>query len=615
MVTFDNTADKRNSLKVSTLGSVRTKVRFVANKELNICVRQDLDRVMRSLIKKHDKGNGEGFEYACKVALIIRTAMALHKAWHMTLLTDVLIYNLMKKFDIVMTWNLGVFLLKFRIDDGCYEIHRNCPYDYDSEFQDKFWKIGLALLNDHLEVVQALNLQEQVLNEELTASSGKFFRNHPGRLMLYPLQASTCAIIFFGGDSWYDAVVAAITGLSAGMVEYLLNCTQSKMASTLTDVMVGLVTGIVGGLFYNNSEWEICLSSVFLGVLYWFFYGTAFVIGLLEIIAGRLETGVVRFMAVSVKTLVLSLGATIGMFIVLSDDRKGVVEAWNDNDGHCAKSDFLDHRWWRIPLYLLCSISALGQYRMPINYYWRGLIVQLVGYEVQYKLFARVDSDRDLVDTAVSNALGAFVSVCVAVAFSRLIENWNLAYNNRMLHRGGDDRDEGILFKLTAFYIEFTNKIGIGRKADLDFLNMKGMIDEIYDNKVARRSLNNGEEEKLLMDAIVNAEPLNVWALLMPTVYQLVPGSLIARLWFNSILPDPNEENSVIAGLMTTASSLAVGLISGFGFVQLIYYGMKSDKKSTATFDLSTMGVVAQVTYKKNDFKVRKLQLEDIEES
>jgi len=28
------------------------------------------------------------------------------------------------------------------------------------------------------------------------------------------------------------------------------------------------------------------------------------------------------FMAVSVKTLVLSLGATIGMFIVLSDDRK-----------------------------------------------------------------------------------------------------------------------------------------------------------------------------------------------------------------------------------------------------------------------------------------------------
>jgi len=615
MVTFDKTADRRSGLTVNQPRSVRTKVHFVNNEELKICVRQDLDRVMRNLVKKHDKGHGEGHQYAYRVAFIIRTAMALHKAWHMTLLTDVLLYNLTKKFGIVMTWNLGVFLLKFRIDDGCYEIHRNCPYDYDSEFQDKFWKIGLALLNDHLDIVQALNLQEQVLNEELTARSGKIFRHHPGRLMLYPLQASTCAIIFFGGDSWYDALVAAITGLSAGMVEYLLSCTQTKMASTLTDVMVGLVTGIVGGLFYNNSEWDLCLSSVFLGVLYWFFYGTAFVIGLLEIIAGRLETGVVRFMAVSVKTLVLSLGAIIGMYIVLSDDRKGVVEAWNDNDGHCARSDFLDDKWWRIPLYLLCSVSALGQYRMPINYYWRGLLVQLVGYEVQYKLFAHVDSDRDLVDTAISNALSAFVSVCVAVVLSQLIENWNLAYNNRMLHRGGGDRDEGILFKVTTFSIEFTNKIGIGRKADLDFLNMKGILDEIYDSKVARKSLTNGKEEKLLIDAIVNAEPLNVWALLMPTVYQLVPGSLIARLWFNYILPDPNEEDSVIAGLMTTASSLAVGLISGFGFVQLIYFGMKSDKKSTATFDLSTMGVVAQVTYKKNDFKVRKLQLEDIEES
>ena len=29
-----------------------------------------------------------------------------------------------------------------------------------------------------------------------------------------------------------------------------------------------------------------CLPAVYLGTLYWFFYGTAFVIGILEIIAG-----------------------------------------------------------------------------------------------------------------------------------------------------------------------------------------------------------------------------------------------------------------------------------------------------------------------------------------
>jgi hypothetical protein len=35
-----------------------------------------------------------------------------------------------------MTWNLGVVKLKFRIDDGGFELHRKVPYDYDSEFQD-----------------------------------------------------------------------------------------------------------------------------------------------------------------------------------------------------------------------------------------------------------------------------------------------------------------------------------------------------------------------------------------------------------------------------------------------------------------------------------------------
>ena len=42
-----------------------------------------------------------------------------------------------------------------------------------------------------------------------------------------------------------------------------------------------------------------------MGTLYWFFYGTAFVVGLVEILAGELETGVTRFMAVSIKTFVL----------------------------------------------------------------------------------------------------------------------------------------------------------------------------------------------------------------------------------------------------------------------------------------------------------------------
>ena len=40
------------------------------------------------------------------------------------------------------------------------------------------------------------------------------------------------------------------------------------------------------------------------------------------------------------------------------------------------------------PLYLLCSATCLGQYRFPIVNYWRGLVVQLVAYEVQFQVRA-----------------------------------------------------------------------------------------------------------------------------------------------------------------------------------------------------------------------------------
>ena len=89
----------------------------------------------------------------------------------------------------------------------------------------------------------------------------------------------------------------------------------------------------------------MCLSAILMGTLYWFFYGTAFVIGLLEIIAGELDTGTTRFIAgnsttlsitmgfpetplneiacgcsVSVKTFVLCLGSAFGLMITMGGE-------------------------------------------------------------------------------------------------------------------------------------------------------------------------------------------------------------------------------------------------------------------------------------------------------
>ena len=229
-------------------------------------------------------------------------------------LTSKILQRIKDTFGLRMTWNLGVIRLIFRVDDGGFELHRRVPYDYDSEFQDLYMKIASALCDGHITIHEALNFQTEVKEHVHTARFGVFLRDFPGRLIVYPGLAATCAVIFFSG-SWRDAGIAALCGAAMGMLEWFL-CWIGGEAKVLIDIGCGTITGIIGGLFYRFGGESSCLSSIFLGSLYWYFYGTAFVLGLLEIIAGELETGVTRFMAVSIKTFVLCLGASFGLLLV-----------------------------------------------------------------------------------------------------------------------------------------------------------------------------------------------------------------------------------------------------------------------------------------------------------
>jgi hypothetical protein len=79
--------------------------------------------------------NGE--EYALVTIFAMSTAIELHRAWHMTLLTKKILQEIKEVFDLKLTWELSVFNLKFHTKDGGYELHRKVPYDYDSEFQGR----------------------------------------------------------------------------------------------------------------------------------------------------------------------------------------------------------------------------------------------------------------------------------------------------------------------------------------------------------------------------------------------------------------------------------------------------------------------------------------------
>mmetsp|Transcript_26627 Transcript_26627/g.63859 ORF Transcript_26627/g.63859 Transcript_26627/m.63859 type:complete len:653 (+) Transcript_26627:35-1993(+) len=551
----------------------------------------DMRRVYGHLSKRF------GEDYGLLFIFTMRTAVELHRAWNMTLLTSNILQQIKDEFGLRMTWNLGVVRLKFRVEDGAFELHRKVPYDYDSENQDIYYRIAVALIEGRITVHEALLYQSEAKQGIHTASSGLFLRDFPGRIVLYPLQAATCAVIFFNGK-WIDAGVAAICGLAAGLLEYALSHVGG-MAKMLVDVVVGISAGIIGGLWYNYDVSPCCLSSIFLGTLYWFFYGTAFVIGLLEIIAGELETGVTRFVAVSVKTFVLSLGASLGLMASSGGD---AIVAWTRSEEHCDEN-FVKGMWYRVPLYLLCSVAVLGQYRLPISQYWRGLIVQFVAYEIQYQVMNEIKEvyNKDHLDTALSNIAGGAGGVISACALSWVINRCKHFYSARLLQEGpsaNSSRVGNLIYLLMRCGVKTSSCLRIGRKSDVLKFDMEKKLrdqhEQLNDPGHPRDRIDLPKDaEDLFLETVVGAQSINIWAILMPAVYQLVPGSIIARLWFHSIFP-PEEagtlatnitendngkadnlevpmtsQESVFSNLMVISTSLALGLIFGFSIVQL----------------------------------------------
>jgi len=134
----------------------------------------DMQRVYKFLRKQ------QGEEYALATIFTIRTAVELHRAWHMTLLTNKILTQLKETFRLRLTWNLSVFQLHFRMADGDAEVYRKVPYDYDSEYQDIYMRIAVALMDGDISVHEALIYQSETLLGVHTAQSGLFLRSFPG---------------------------------------------------------------------------------------------------------------------------------------------------------------------------------------------------------------------------------------------------------------------------------------------------------------------------------------------------------------------------------------------------------------------------------------------------
>ena len=335
-------------------------------------------------------------------------------------------------------------------------------------------------------------------------------------------------------------------------------------------------------------------------------------IGLLEIIAGELQTGVTRFLAVAVKTFVLSVGSAAGLTIALGGD---VYDLWvqqlNPQDGTCDNfelgSKYPWDPWWRIPLYLLCSVSVLGQYRFIIMNYWAGLLVQLAAYVAQETVKRNLGErhKNDGMDTVFGDVVGAMSAVATA-SFIAFVVDW-VRYESKIADTDGNYgyhelTTGGKLTKNTyQVLVRVGNCLGLGRGLTKRSSLVRATIEEESRKQGIPKSeiKLEEEEESTLVEAAVEAQEFNVWSLLMPAVYQLVPGSKLAMYWYNVIFPpQPFEDGTVVFvnetddftewdaefnsrgatkaadsaeyALWLTSVSLALGLILGLLVVRII---------------------------------------------
>ena len=171
--------------------------------------------------------------------------------------------------------------------------------------------------------------------------------------------------------------------------------------------------------------------------------------------------------------------------------------------------------------------------KFPMVNYWRGLVVQLVAYEVQYQVLAlyRGQHERDNMDTATSNLMGVIAAVFAAKILAQA--DVYLKYGEDAKKSKCRDCAHGVM----AGYVNMCVGIGLGRKSERTKLRLREKVQKHHHSQDLIQVEAN--EEGAALEIIVDAQKLEVWPILMPALYQLVPGSMVAKLWFNSIFPPP----------------------------------------------------------------------------
>ena len=151
----------------------------------------------------------------------------------------------------------------------------------------------------------------------------------------------------------------------------------------------------------------------------------------------------------------------------------------------------------------------------------------------------------DHLDTATSNIFAALGGVVTACVLSWIMDECLRFYSARLLQEDGPREESkfiSFVYRCMRYVVKFITLIGLYRKSELQKLDLdirlKDQRKELNDPSHPRDRIElSSSDENLFLETIVGAMDNNIWSILMPALYQLVPGSIIAKFWFHAIFP------------------------------------------------------------------------------
>mmetsp|Transcript_6118 Transcript_6118/g.17118 ORF Transcript_6118/g.17118 Transcript_6118/m.17118 type:complete len:548 (-) Transcript_6118:315-1958(-) len=507
------------------------------------------------------------------IIFVVRLADELHRSFYGSFLTQSLVRQLTTELGIPdLSLEIEVFALRWDYRQGTISTCHRIAFDYDMADVHELSKIGWAVLDRSLPVQDGLRAIRDMGSRTAVRRVENCYRDFPGRAFIIPLMASTCATVYFNG-TWLDLGFSAACGVASGLVAWI--ATMHEQLAGVCDYLAAIVTAMISTAAVTTFPDSACFSSQVLGTLYWFLYGTAFVISLYEISNNQLITGTTRFIQATLRSYGLAFGSLIGVWIAAY----GGEGRWEAVEESCSvKEGQISNNLWYLLLFPGSAIACLMQFRVKLVHFPVCFIVQCVAYGFQY-LLGTVWKQPEFLANLVPAFLATITSaLCISITHRLKIYNLEVRREAYLLEKKKNDDDD----KAGAQHSSRAPEEGIVETVALSGTTPGGGEQSArshHDSNVIafvsdRELYTKNDTSELLQYA-----SSDLWFCLLPALYLLVPGSKLLQTAFEGLVSalDSNEGDgigvnqidSLAASLLVVALGQVIGLRLGFMFLWL----------------------------------------------